>query len=357
MSSRSRYSGSSAGPITGPAFLDQYAGHIDTFYRSITLPLTDATGVNAVTTSLDPPLGGAILIDGMRFGITWPAANTAGVTLKINGTAFYPVLDADGSALIPGSVSAGLRSTLEYIGGAFRLQSPLLGTATGGGSRYHWQFTASGTWSKPAGLDDDAMVTVECWGAGGGGGRGSGVSVGYGGGGGSYVCGRFRLADLPASVAIVIGAGGAGRSSDGSGGRGGDTTFGALLAAFGGGGGGAASGTTMSGGGGAGELAAGSTAGVGGLIGGGNGTGGDASTIWGGGAGGASGTKAGSAVFGGGGGAGHPSSGSSGTAGSSIFGGSGGAVQSAGVAPGGGGGGANGGSSGAGARGEVRVWI
>ncbi|SNS86509.1 hypothetical protein SAMN05421763_103265 [[Luteovulum] sphaeroides subsp. megalophilum] len=355
MSSRSRYSGSSAGPITGPAFLDQYAGHIDTFYRSITLPLTDATGVNAVTASLDPPLGGAILIDGMRFGITWPAANTAGVTLKINGTAFYPVLDADGGALIPGSVSAGLRSTLEYIGGAFRLQSPLLGTATGGGSRYHWQFTSSGTWSKPAGLDDDAMVTVECWGAGGSGGRAS-SGEGYGGGGGGYVCGRFRLADLPASVAIVLGAGGAGRSSNGNGSRGGDTTFGTLLAAFGGGGGGYDTTSTQSvGGGGGGELAAGSTAGAAGSIGGGGGSS-RASTIWGGGGGGGASLGGGGAVFGGGGGAGDAYN-RSGTAGSSVFGGAGGSARSAGAAPGGGGGGAYNATSGAGARGEVRVWI
>ena len=91
--------------------------------------------------------------------------------------------------------------------------------------KHYWQFTASGTWTKPAGLPDDTMVTVEAWAGGQGGGNNNNSRGGEGGG---YSIAMFRLGDLPATVPIVVGAGGAGGSGV-VGAAGGSTTFGSLL--------------------------------------------------------------------------------------------------------------------------------
>ena len=76
-------------------------------------------------------------------------------------------------------------------------------------------FTASDTWIKPTGLSANARVIVELWGGGGGGGRNtsSSDSGGGGGGGGGYLLAHFLAADLPATVDVTVGAGGAGATS------------------------------------------------------------------------------------------------------------------------------------------------
>src|SRR5690606_12150827 len=61
-------------------------------------------------------------------------------------------------------------------------------------------FTASGTWTKPEDLDDDAWVFVECWGGGGGG--GTNTNSGAGGGGG-YNSRLLRAADLGDTVTVT----------------------------------------------------------------------------------------------------------------------------------------------------------
>lgn len=351
MASRTTVSGSSTPPLTGPDFLDEYAARIDTLFDASCLPLTAVAGTaDAVTATLDPPLATAgVFVDGMKFTITWAAANTAGVTLAINGGAALPVVDAAGNALIPGGIEAGLRSQIEYVGGSFRVLSSQGGG--GGNESYYWAFTADGTWTKPAGLDDDRMVTIEAWGGGGG---GHSASAGGGGGGGGYAMRRVRAGDLPSSVSVIIGSGGAVGSA------GANTTFGSFLTAYRGGGS-----TSSAGGGGGGEATAGGNSttvgGTGGAVGGGEGGGGGsnitpgnpATTIWGGGGGGGGSTSGASgarAVFGGGGGGGG--GGAGGAGGLSVCGGNGGASGVAGSAPGGGGG-----RNAAGARGEVRVWI
>lgn len=212
---------------------------------------------------------------------------------------------------------------------------------------YYTAFTISGTWTKPAGFSADDIFLVEGWGGGGG-----GTTSNAGGGGGGYAGRRLRYADLPSSVTVTIGAGGAPGSAAGAGGT---TSFGSLVTAYGGGGGAAFSagaGGSIHGVGGNGtstsvqSLAVGTDAGSGG-----GGSGADVSGIYGvhwgggGGAGSASGAQPGGSVFGGGGGASNFSS----AGGVSIFGGNGG-NNSVGVAPGGGGS-----RNFAGARGEVRV--
>lgn len=120
--------------------------------------------------------------------------------------------------------------------------------AASSGNVNYQEFSASGTWTKPAG---STVVLVECWGAGGGGGSGrrgaisTSRSSGGGGGGGAYTYRLFDIADLTSTVTVTIGAGGAGgaavtvdTTSGNNGSTGGDTTFGSYLTAFAGGGGG-----------------------------------------------------------------------------------------------------------------------
>lgn len=196
-------------------------------------------------------------------------------------------------------------------------------------------FTASGTWTKPA---DALRVLVEIWG-GGGGGVGDATNVrGGGGGGGGYTALEYQASELPASVPVTIGAGGA------PGALGGTTSFGSYMSVTGGGigiktannypGGGRGGGVT----GGNGATAA--SPGDPGV-----------SSHWGGGGGGGV-LEAGGSVHGGGGGA----SGGWGTAdrkGYSEFAGAGGNTNGNGVAPAGGGGGGS--APGSGARGQARI--
>ena len=208
-------------------------------------------------------------------------------------------------------------------------------------------FTASGTWTKPAGISPDAIVIVELWGGGGGGGSGSGStsSSAGGGGGGGYMYRVFLASVLSATETVTVGSGGA------PGVAGGASSLGTVVTARGG------------------ALGVGSNASTGGT----GGRGGRVSTnvllfsaYHDGGAGGTDGAVGEPAVMGAGGGGGASTSGGSGTqiaGGASVGAGAGGyggrnVTAQAGFAPGGGGGGSCGGTPvpAAGARGEVRVW-
>jgi hypothetical protein len=87
-------------------------------------------------------------------------------------------------------------------------------------------FTASGTWTKPTGAK---IVEVTCIGAGGGGG------ASFPGAGGGRVTARIPADQLPATVAVSVGTGGAGGNTA-RGGSGGGATFGAYVGTLGGGG-------------------------------------------------------------------------------------------------------------------------
>lgn len=207
-------------------------------------------------------------------------------------------------------------------------------------------FTASGTWTKPS-AGTIALITL--WGGGGSGGRNLNDNGG-GGGGGACVQRLFQLSDLPGSVAVTIGAGGAaiGTSTDAAGNTGGTSTFGSLMSAYGGTGGGSNTSNTYGGGGG-GSLSAGSSSSGGDghspvLAGGGGGFSGGAITPGGGdwgGAGGGDQTQTGGTAFWGGGGGGGANSTTQRAGGDSLNGGDGATSNTgtAGSVPGGGGGG------------------
>lgn len=96
-------------------------------------------------------------------------------------------------------------------------------------------FTATGTFTVPAGVTE---VIVEVWGGGGGGGGGASTANGGSGGGGAGYS-RKRITGLvpAATIAVTVGLGGTAGPYGLNGGAGGSSTFGAYCSATGGAGG------------------------------------------------------------------------------------------------------------------------
>lgn len=122
---------------------------------------------------------------------------------------------------------AGLPSLLGNAKRVLRVNSSATGVewAVGVAQGYE-EFLTSGTWNKPS---EATWVIVELVGGGGGGAPyGPPGQLLFGGMGGSVVLRVLRAADLPASVSVTVGAGGAAASN------GGTTSFGSMLSASGG---------------------------------------------------------------------------------------------------------------------------
>jgi hypothetical protein len=165
-----------------------------------------------------------------------------------NGPRFIRFADAltlthNASTLIlPGganiTTAAGDTCIATPISGGWRV-SAYQKTAYPGGALIGVQtFTSSGTYTPTAGMRF-CVVEVQAPGGAGGGvavAGGSNVCAAGGGGGGGYAKGRFTAAEVGSSVAVTIGAAGAGVSGA-SGGDGGTSSFGALLSVPGGKGG------------------------------------------------------------------------------------------------------------------------
>lgn len=269
------------------ALLDRASRALVTGTGTINLALSDIgnlvawSGSSAATVNL-PAV--ATVPPGNGFLVT--NAGTAALTIDPN--AAEQVNGAATLELLPGESADCYRSGPAWVA--------VVATPLAGFSRIV-RFTASGTWTVPAGV---TRARVRIW-AGGGGGGGNGIAgAGGGGGGGGYA--EDILAGLVpgAAIAITIGAAGiaganTGTAGSNNGGAGGTSSFGASLSATGGQGGGGSA----------------SSAGVAGL--GGSGTGGGSNALLATGGPGSAGTGATSSAVGGRGGEGAMGGGGGGT--------------------------------------------
>lgn len=124
------------------------------------------------------------------------------------------------SATIAPSVAAPLASRLALpllLGAMLLAVASLSHAATD-------TYTASGTWTAPAGI---TSVEVEAWGGGGGGGGGEGDnSDGGGGGGGGAYSRTTAITVVPGTTyTVTVGAAGTAGATNGTGGTGGDSWF------------------------------------------------------------------------------------------------------------------------------------
>ena len=176
---------------------------------------------------------------GQRFRVKFGVAGNGSDTLNVNALGAKSLKQYDrAGAKVAAVITAGQLADVEYDGVDFVILDPL---PSAGGQQI---FTASGTFTVPAGV---SRVFVSLVGGGGGGaGAISGAPYTPGGGGAGGVQYRVPLAVTPGqAIAVTIGAGGAaglgsnygGSYANSNGASGGASSFGALLTVSGGGGG------------------------------------------------------------------------------------------------------------------------
>lgn len=204
---------------------------------------------DAITLTLSPAI--TAYAAGQMFWFKAASANTGAVTLAVSGLAAKAV-QINGAALIAGCIKANDLCVVIYDGTQFQLVS-----ASGGLRLPTVQvFTASGTYTKPAGLRAARIIVTA---AGGGGGQVSGDSntrAGGAGGAGGTAIKLVSAALLGATETVTIGAAGtAGGATGGTGGTSSLTvTGGSTVQATGGVGGGQGSAATPNGAGGTGGV-------------------------------------------------------------------------------------------------------
>jgi len=171
-----------------------------------------AVGTDSYAITIAPPI--TAYVTGMRFRFKADVANTGAATLAVSGLSALAIKKKNDQDVATGDIEAGQIVEVVYDGTDFQMQSQV---ATSAGVDIQ-EFTADGTWTKPAGAK---TVDVYLFGAGGGGGSGNSAdnngNGGGGGGGGGFVYKRFRADALSATEAVVVGVGGTGGASVSSG--------------------------------------------------------------------------------------------------------------------------------------------
>lgn len=175
------------------------------------------TDAYAITLTTAP----AAYATGQQFTFKADVINTGTATLNVNSLGAISILRGDGSALADSDIAAGQVITVVYDGTAFRLNSPRLGST----NPTRQTFTASGTYTAPAGLK---YARVRLVGAGANGGSttssSGGQGLGPGGSPGGYSEKLISAATIGASQTVTIGTNAGTRT----------TSFGAIMSATGG---------------------------------------------------------------------------------------------------------------------------
>lgn len=209
---------------------------------------------NAITLGFTPTFTAAGQLVGTPLVFLAEAANTGAVTIGVDGVPAASLTWPDGTALAAGDIATGTLQVVRHDGTAFRLLTPLSPTqvrALTSPLNRSQIFTASGTFTVPAGVTSAEVIVI---GGGGGGGASANASgggtagnIGAGGGAGGYALRRTTGLTPGAAVTVTVGAGGTAPAAA-NGGAGGTSSFGAFVSATGGGGGGWGENTLASGG-------------------------------------------------------------------------------------------------------------
>ena len=174
--------------------------------------------------------------------VTLPAANAANgrplryTFVRTDTSAFTATIQRAGTDTIEGQASIALP-----VGGRITLMSDGVSAwrlvASAGPMSRLQAFTASGTFTVPAGVYRVKATAT------GGGGAGSGTTTNGGGGGGAAGQTAIGWYDVTPGQAITVTVGAGGAAGSGSGGNGGTSSFGAFCSAPGGAGGTSATGS------------------------------------------------------------------------------------------------------------------
>ena len=213
------------GSQTGEELKTEIKALIDGLDELVPMHLINVNGVNDITADTDPVM---TAYSGGPFIFKAAQSNTGAMTLKIGSLASLPLNGRGGESLDAGQVKAGDTYLLihDQAANEFRILTHLAQSKAPITRLY--DAPGSHTWTKPNGL---SHVVVEVIGGGSGTGRDASGNN-SGGNSGAYAKALISAEDLPASVAIAVGAG-SGKGWPGDSNPGGASSFGSFAVANG----------------------------------------------------------------------------------------------------------------------------